>query len=109
MNHYSRSTDCSSWRFGLFGNDTTLHVETETAVGEGSNDGQLGGMGVSESGDVEMFGVFTCFPELPPELREQIWKSAIVPRLVHWRPGGGKLPRVVHASSESRALTLKVR
>jgi hypothetical protein len=57
--------------------------------------------------ELEPSKMFTVFPKLPFELREQIWKSAIVPRLVHWRPGGGKPPAILHVCSESRAATNK--
>jgi hypothetical protein len=52
---------------------------------------------------------FTVFPKLPLEIQRQIWKAAIVPRLVHWRPGGGKPPGIMHARRESRAESFMVR
>jgi len=51
---------------------------------------------------------FTVFPNFPLELRRQIWKAAIDPRLVHWRPGGGKPPAIMHTSRESRGETFMV-
>ncbi|KAL2075560.1 hypothetical protein VTL71DRAFT_503 [Oculimacula yallundae] len=50
-------------------------------------------------------GVFSCFPGLPRELRDEIWKKSVVPCLVHWRTGGGKPLGVFLASKESRAAT----
>ena len=48
---------------------------------------------------------FVLFMQLPYELREQIWKYTILPRLVHWRPGGGKPPAIMHVCQESRELS----
>jgi hypothetical protein len=58
---------------------------------------------------LELITTFTVFPNLPLELRRHVWKAAIVPRLVHWRPGGGKPPGIMHACSESRAESFTVR
>lgn len=56
----------------------------------------------------EKLDKFTIFPDLPLELRRQIWKDAIVPRLVHWRPGCGKPPGIMHACRDSRGETFMV-
>lgn len=62
--------------------------------------------GAKDADDNESpYGTFICFPALPFELRDQIWKAAVIPRLIHWRPGGAKLPGVVHACLESRTAT----
>jgi hypothetical protein len=48
----------------------------------------------------------TLFPDLPPEIRIKIWKFTVIPRLVCWRPGGGKPPATFRVNRESREITL---
>lgn len=49
--------------------------------------------------------VFTIFPKLPRELRDEIWNKSIIPRLVHFQPGGGMAPAVLFVNEESRKAT----
>ncbi|KAK0125458.1 hypothetical protein ONS95_000529 [Cadophora gregata] len=56
---------------------------------------------VSDDDELE----FMFFPKMPLELRDNVWKHTIIPRLVHWRPGGGKALGVFSANKESRKAT----
>lgn len=47
---------------------------------------------------------FTLFNTLPPELRLLIWRHAIVPRIVDFKPGN-LVPGVAHVCQESRRET----
>ncbi|KAH9215986.1 hypothetical protein DL95DRAFT_460529 [Leptodontidium sp. 2 PMI_412] len=49
--------------------------------------------------------VFTIFPKLPRELRDEIWNKSIIPRLVHFQPGGGMAPAVLFINEESHKAT----
>ncbi|KAG4431437.1 hypothetical protein IFR05_013087 [Cadophora sp. M221] len=49
--------------------------------------------------------MFTLFPKLPKELRDDIWNKSVIPRLVHFHPGGGKAPGVLFFNKESRKAT----
>ncbi|KUJ21964.1 uncharacterized protein LY89DRAFT_768223 [Mollisia scopiformis] len=53
-------------------------------------------------------GDFEPFANLAIELRLAIWDIiATEPRLVHWRPGGGKQPTILAVNHESREVGLK--
>ncbi|KUJ12650.1 uncharacterized protein LY89DRAFT_757236 [Mollisia scopiformis] len=45
---------------------------------------------------------FECFPNLPIELRLQVWKQSMVPRIITFKPGGGKPLGAMNANQESR-------
>jgi hypothetical protein len=49
---------------------------------------------------------FVLFPGLPPEIRIKIWKLTVTPRLVLWRPGGGKPPATFQVNRDSREIVL---
>jgi hypothetical protein len=57
-------------------------------------------------GDMKHKIKFTLFPKLPPEIRINIWKFTVIPRLVHWRLGGGRPPATFRVNRESREITL---
>ncbi|CAL3966400.1 unnamed protein product [Diplocarpon coronariae] len=46
---------------------------------------------------------FTPFSRFVIEIRTQIWRATSEPRLIHWRPGGGKAPAAMMVCAGSRA------
>jgi hypothetical protein len=57
-------------------------------------------------GGIEAETKFALFPGFPPEIRIKIWKLTVIPRLVLWRPGGGKPQVTLQVNRESRETVL---